>query len=91
MSHGVNPKPYAEPYNFHRIDGPHEDIEFVDPKEGCEPVTVAVFRSEDGTVVVQIDWDSDQGEPRMRVNINDGAIFDRDIHTDYDYGDDLDR
>jgi hypothetical protein len=38
-----------------------------------------VFRGDDGAFVVQVDTFDDTG--RVRVNVNDGAVFDGDCHT----------
>lgn len=42
-------------------------------------VELSVFRGDDGALVVQIDTFDDTG--RVRVNLNDGAVFDGDCHT----------
>lgn len=40
---------------------------------------VSVFRGNDGALVVQIDTNDDTG--RIRVNVNDGAVFDGDCES----------
>jgi hypothetical protein len=40
---------------------------------------LSVFRGDDGAFVVQVDTFDDTG--RVRVNVNDGAVFDGDCHT----------
>jgi hypothetical protein len=47
---------------------------------------VTTFFGTDGALVVQIDT---HDVDRLRININDGTVYDRDIETDHDYGDDL--
>ena len=45
---------------------PHADVE------------IAVFISDDGTTVVQIDT---HGDDRLRINVNDSTAFDRGVET----------
>jgi hypothetical protein len=59
-----------------------------------QPVTtgleleITTFFGTDGALVVQVDT---HDVDRLRININDGTVYDRDIETDHDYGDDLDH
>lgn len=55
------------------------------------PVEVCVYRQDDGAIVVQIDYQPIDHEHlgRVRVNVNDGTVFDRNIESNVNYGDDL--
>ncbi|WP_025157234.1 hypothetical protein [Leifsonia aquatica] len=53
------------------------------------PVCVHVYRQTDGAIVVQIDHEPlDNADARIRVNVNDGTIFDQNIETGEYYGTD---
>lgn len=57
---------------------------------GDVQVRVSVYRQIDGALVVQLDTDSLDGiGNRVRVNVNEGCVFDRNIETNEDFGDDL--
>ena len=56
----------------------HLKTHLSDPELGgdADLVQFSVFRGDDGAVVVQID--TDEGLGHLRVNINDGPVFDQD-------------
>lgn len=64
------------------------DVTFTDPEGERPEVTVFVFAQADGATVIQIDT-TQSSMPRIRVNVNDGTVYDRDTETDQNYGDDL--
>jgi hypothetical protein len=59
--------------------------------EGCSPVLVTVLTGTDGATVVFIDTTSSAvSDERVRIHVNDGTIFDRNIESNTNYGDELD-
>lgn len=58
------------------------------PVAGGLELEVTTFFGTDGALVVQIDT---HDVDRLRININDGTVYDRDIETDHNHGDDLDH
>lgn len=51
-------------------------------RDDATSVEVFVFKSDDGATVVQIDT---HGDDRLRVNVNDGAIYDHGVESGVDY------
>jgi len=71
-------------------DGSATDIvTFVNAPAPEKSITVSMYEGDDGEIVIFLDTDSDAVDPRLRVYINDGSIFDRHVESDHDFGDDL--
>lgn len=75
---------------------PFAGVTFDDPiaddvieREGAPrlaPVEVSVYRQDDGAIVVQVDYAPyNDAEARVRVNVNDEAVFDQNIETGEDF------
>ncbi|MFE6966926.1 hypothetical protein ACFVAJ_17580 [Agromyces sp. NPDC057679] len=62
---------------------------FTIPGEDDARFEISTWISEDDAQVVQIDTNLPETNRRVRVYVNDGSVFDRDIETGIDYGDDL--
>lgn len=80
----------------HRMPEPGSEQPILNPssasfqRDGHADVEVAVWTGDDGATVIQIDTTGDSdADKRVRVNVNDGTVFDRDIESGFDHGDDL--
>ena len=70
------------------LNGPH-GADFFTREEGRiegTRVTASAWIGDDGALVIQLD--TTERDPHVRVWLNDGSIFDQNVETNEDFGDD---